>query len=62
MNFFCYLFCVSSNTVKVKNCILSSLKINLAGYKVAKAQSFLKAMGFKLKRVDLGFGCLLVNL
>lgn len=62
MNFFCYLFSVSSNTVKVKNCVLSSGKINPAGYKVANAQSFLKAMGFKLKYVDLDFDDLLVNL
>lgn len=61
MNFFCYLFCVSGSTVKVKNCVLSPGKINPAGYKVGRAQSLLKAMGFKLKHVDLGFGCLLVN-
>lgn len=60
INFFCYLFCV--NTVEVKSHVLSSGKINPAGYKATKAQSFVKAMGFKLKYVGLGFGCLLVNL
>lgn len=40
---------------KSRSVVLSSGKINLAGYKVAKAQSFLKAVGFKLKHVDLGF-------